>query len=197
MTEKHIILASQSPRRRDLLQQIGITFSQIDANANEEDVTSKLNGHPPSYIAQTLSREKALSAKLTTGDNAIIISADTIVVLDDQVLGKPKNEADAARMLSMLSGRTHHVITGVTLLDTSSGKTLTQSSITEVVFAKLSQREIEDYVKTKEPLDKAGAYGIQGKAAAFIKRINGCYFNVVGLPLSLLKEMLAEFGVYI
>lgn len=197
MTEKHIILASQSPRRRDLLQQIGITFSQIDANANEEDITSKLNGHPPSCIAQTLSREKALSAKLTAGDNAIIISADTIVVLDDQVLGKPKNEEDAARMLSMLSGRTHHVITGVTLLDTSSGKTLTQSSITEVVFAKLSQREIEDYVKTKEPLDKAGAYGIQGKAAAFIKRINGCYFNVVGLPLSQLKEMLAEFGVYI
>lgn len=151
-------------------------------------------GETPEQYAERLSIDKARAVSDTAG-KGIVIAADTIVVLDDEILGKPSDEQDALRMLSMLSGRAHRVITALTIMDTASGKTLNRLSQTIVRFRRLSAEEIMSYVKTGEPLDKAGAYGIQEKGGLLVSGIEGCYFNVVGLPVSLLGEMLKEFGV--
>jgi septum formation protein len=185
-----IILASNSPRRRELLRQIGLSFS-IDPTDVDEKVQA---GESPENYAVRVAVDKARAAaeRVRSG---IIIAADTIVVLDHSILGKPVDRRDAERMLSLLSGRMHIVITGLAIIDAADGKMATGTSLTRIWFRDLSLDEIGSYVKSGEPLDKAGAYGIQGKGALLVKRIEGCYFNVVGLPLSLLGELLRDFDI--
>ena len=186
-----IILASQSPRRRQLLEQIGLEgFTILVPDADESyDETAT-----PQEIVSSICRKKAIAAQeLAKDDEAIIITADTMVFLDGLRLGKPRSEAEAAEMLRSLSGRTHQVCTGVTVCR---GETLdTRCETTGVVFRPLTDTEILSYVRSGEPMDKAGAYGIQGKAALFVSGIDGDYFNVMGLPLHLLGQMLSGFGV--
>lgn len=188
--KKTIILASTSPRRRELLRQIGIEFTTDPADVDER----VLSEERPEDYAVRVAREKAKVAA-QRASAALIIAADTIVVLGDTILGKPVDAADAERMLGMLSGRMHRVLTGLVVMDSATGKVLTRLADTRVWFRDLSAEEIHAYVTTREPLDKAGAYGIQDKGALLIRKIEGCYFNVVGLPLALLAEMFAEFGI--
>ncbi len=178
-----LVLASQSPRRRELLTLLGRPFRVQVASVDEtmEDL-------PVEQAVARLSYRKA--AAVGAGDNQIVIGADTVVVLNGEILGKPRDAEDAIRMLKSLSGRTHQVMTGVCLL--SGDKALTHTEVTEVTFRPLTDREIRDYVATKEPMDKAGAYGIQGGAARFVEGIRGDYFNVVGLPVCRLGLMLEK-----
>jgi nucleoside triphosphate pyrophosphatase len=190
MKVPHLILASASPRRAELLRSAGIPFSVDVANIAEE----VMPGESPVYHAERLAREKAeVVAKRNPG--RIVLGADTIVVVDDHILGKPSDAQDAARMLRLLSGRAHEVITGVCIafLETGNRKLETFSERTSVLFSSLSSREIEDYIATQEPMDKAGAYAIQGIASRWISRIEGDYANVVGLPVALVWRMLQKF----
>lgn len=184
-----IILASSSPRRKMLLEQIGLRFT-IRVSDIEEDLTQAL---PPTRLTETLALQKARAAAGLLADPALVIGADTLVADDDGILGKPRDAADAAHMLARLSGRTHRVITGVAVLVTGSqDRRLVQHEITHVTFAPLSGQDIHWYIGTGEPLDKAGAYAIQGKGMVFVERISGCYTNVVGLPIFRLLRMLEE-----
>ncbi len=185
-----LILASNSPRRRDLLRQIGVDFSIDPADVDERVLPHEL----PEGYAVRVAFDKARLAALRAGAG-IVIAADTIVVVDDEILGKPADASDAERMLKMLSGKVHRVITGLAVMDAATGKALTRTSITRVWFRSLAQHEIVSYVASGEPLDKAGAYGIQERGALLVDKIEGCYFNVVGLPLSLVGELLLTFGV--
>jgi septum formation protein len=185
-----IILASNSPRRKELLRQIGAVFSSDPADVDE----SILPGEAPEQYALRVAREKADVAARRAGAG-VVVAADTIVVLDGAILGKPVDAADAERMLGLLSGRAHSVVTGLVVMDAATGRTLSRTADTLVWFRNLSPEEIRSYAASGEPLDKAGAYGIQEKGALFVLKIDGCYFNVVGLPLSLLAEMLADFGI--
>jgi septum formation protein len=187
---KAVILASNSPRRKELMRQIGLDFGVDPADVDE----SILAGETPEGYAVRVALDKArvASARAETG---IVIAADTIVVLDGEILGKPADPADAERMLKLLSGKVHRVITGLVVMDAATGKVRTGTSITRVWFRSLAMQEIISYVATGEPLDKAGAYGIQERGALLVDKIDGCYFNVVGLPLSLLGELLHSFGV--
>lgn len=185
-----LILASSSPRRRELLRQVGLDFAVDPADVDER----LLPGESPGVFAVRIAVDKARAAAGRAG-HGIVIAADTIVVLGDEVLGKPTDSRDAARMLGLLSGTEHHVLTGLAVMDVRSGRMVTQLASTKVWFRKLDRREIEAYVATGEPLDKAGAYGIQEKGSLLVQRIEGCYFNVVGLPLALLGETLVSFGV--
>ncbi len=187
---KPLILASNSPRRRELLHQIGVQFTSDPADVDERI----LPGESPQDYAVRVSLDKARVAAKRAGAG-IVIAADTIVVVDDAILGKPVDREDAKRMLTLLSGKMHRVITGLAVMDAATGKTRTAMSVTKVWFRSLSSGEISSYVASGEPLDKAGAYGIQEKGALLVNQIEGCYFNVVGLPLSLLGEMLQTFGV--
>lgn len=188
--EQRIILASSSPRRRELLSQIGLPFSLMPVDIDERPRP----GEPPVDYAERLALEKACAASDRLG-GGIVIAADTIVVVHGAILGKPSDASDARRMLSELSGREHEVVTALAVRDTASARSAVRASITRVWFRTLTDREIDDYVATGEPLDKAGAYGIQGRGALLVERIEGCYSNVVGLPLSLLGEMLRDFGI--
>jgi septum formation protein len=180
-----LVLASASPRRRKLLAQAGYAFVVRPAHIPEDSLPDE---DPIAYVVR-LAREKAEAVFRELADaTAVVLGADTTVTLDGQILGKPVDDADAARMLRMLSGRTHRVITGVALA-TESG-TQVAAELTAVRFLTLSDEEIRGYVATGEPLDKAGAYAIQGRAARWIPRIEGCYFNVVGLPLALVSTLL-------
>jgi septum formation protein len=185
-----IILASNSPRRRELLRQIGVVFSSDAADIDER----VLPGEQPDVYAVRTALEKAQAVSARTG-SGIVIAADTVVVLDGVIMGKPTDGREAERMLSMLSGKMHRVLTGLAIVDAGTGKTRTRVADTRVWFRPLTHDQITSYVGSGEPLDKAGAYGIQGKGALLIDRIEGCYFNVVGLPLSLLAEMLIDFGI--
>lgn len=185
-----VILASNSPRRKELLRQIGLEFSVDPADVDER----VLPDEPPEQYAVRVALDKARVAAVRARAG-LIIAADTIVVLDGEILGKPADAEDATRMLTKLSGRAHTVITGLAIKDASTGKELTRASSTRVWFRAITQREIAAYVSTGEPLDKAGAYGIQQRGALLVDKIEGCYFNVVGLPLSLLGELLQAFGV--
>ena len=187
---KTIILASNSPRRRELLRQIGVVFTSDPADVDER---IRPDEDAESYAVR-VALDKARIAAGRAG-NGIVIAADTIVVLGDTVLGKPTDARDAERMLGMLSGRMHRVISGLAVVDAETGKARTGSASSTVWFRDLTPAEIRSYVLTGEPLDKAGAYGIQEKGALLVEKIEGCYFNVVGLPLSLLGEMLRESGV--
>ena len=182
-----IVLASASPRRKELLLQIGIRADIMPGSGRETYAAST-----PSGIVRELSRKKAEEAAALCEAGTVVIGADTIVVKDGEVLGKPKSKADAARMLRLLSGGTHSVHTGVTIL-AAGGKRKTFSVRTDVSVYPLSESEITDYIETGEPADKAGAYGIQGRFAAYIRRIGGDYSNVVGLPLGRTAQELKNF----
>jgi len=177
-----LVLASASPRRRELLHNAGIPFVVQPAHIPEEP----LPGESAQACAERLAREKARAVSARRAGD-LILGADTVVVVNREILGKPRDPADAARMLRLLSGRTHQVITGVCLLGSSEE---TCSEITQVFMNTLSEAEIQDYVSTGEPMDKAGAYAIQGRASRWISRIEGDYFNVVGLPISLVYRLL-------
>lgn len=184
-----LVLASASPRRRELLTQAGFSFSVHPAHIPEDPLP---NENPIAYVTR-LAREKAeavfheISSQVSAPPQ-VVLGADTTVTLDNQILAKPADPADAARMLRQLSGRTHHVITGVAVVTDRS--TEVAAEVTAVRFFALSDEEIESYLATGEPMDKAGAYAIQGRAARWIPRIEGCYFNVVGLPLALVATMI-------
>lgn len=188
--DKSIILASNSPRRKELLRQIGMSFISDPADVDERI----LPGEGAEEYAVRVALNKACVAAERAG-TGIIIAADTIVVLGTTVLGKPADAKDAERMLGMLSGKMHTVITGLVVRDAGTGGTQTRVAVTKVWFRNLTREEIVSYVATGEPLDKAGAYGIQERGALLVQKIEGCYFNVVGLPLSLLGEMLVDFGI--
>ncbi len=187
-----IILASASTRRKELLEMTGLQF-KIDPGDYMEDMNLKLSPHE---LAKFLSMEKAKSVA-GRYDNAIIIAADTFVIIKGRILGKPHTEEEARKMLELLGGATHSVITGFTVLDTKTGKKISKSVETRVTFKELTEKEIDAYVKTKEPMGKAGAYAIQGLGSIIVKRIEGDYFNVIGLPLCPLAECLKEFGIRI
>jgi septum formation protein len=181
-----LVLASQSPRRREILSNAGIPFVVRASGVAEHRLQGELAEH---YVIR-LAREKALA--VDRDDDEIILSADTVVVIDNEILEKPRDGSDAARMLRLLSGREHQVLTAICLRAQSD--TLVDSARTRVRFVGLTGREINDYIESGEPMDKAGAYAIQGLASKFIDRIEGCYFNVVGLPISLVYGRLKEIG---
>lgn len=182
-----LILASKSPRRQQLLQQIGMDFT---VRVTDTDETMDFSCPPQDEVAR-VSAEKAAAAVCDPED--VVVAADTIVVVDGKILGKPASEEQAVEMLRMLSGRSHRVMTGLTVR--KGDRVATHTEITELVFRPLSDAEIRAYVATGDPLDKAGAYGIQGMAGAFVERICGDYFNVMGLPICSLTLLLRQFGV--
>jgi len=187
---KDIVLASSSPRRRELLRNIGLTFA-VDPSGIYEARTA---GSSPAALAKTVSLNKAKAAAARHA-GSIIIAADTIGVLDGRILGKPLDASHARKMLAEMSGRCHRVITGFTVIDSGTGRTVSRTVETKVYFRKLSRTEIFRYMKTGEPLDKAGAYAIQGLGALLVERIEGDYTNVIGLPLCALAVVLKSFGV--
>ncbi|WP_055105550.1 Maf family protein [Paenibacillus ihumii] len=191
---RHVILASTSPRRRELLATLHIPFEVVPSKADEA-VPSEWA--PEQVVLElALRKAKAVHAALDSESrNAVIIGSDTIVVLDGQVLGKPKNEGEAASMLRALQGRSHQVLTAVACIDAGTGRAEAEYRRTIVTMRPAAEEEIAAYARTGEGLDKAGAYAIQGLGAIFVTGIEGCYFNVVGLPLSLLSEMLGRFGI--
>lgn len=184
-----LILASASPRRRELLVGLGLNFEIQPSTVTEPPH----QGEDPGEYAAQLAKAKALSVAAGR-QRGLIIGADTVVVLAGRVLGKPGDEEEAHKMLSQLSGRSHTVYTGVAVVNAATGESLVETVATKVFFRRLSQEEIAAYVASGEPLDKAGAYGIQGLGALLVERIEGCYFNVVGLPLSALDRLLRRFG---
>ena len=199
MENKNIILASQSPRRKSLIKKIvsnyDVVSPEFDEKINSSDYTDN--------IIKSLSLQKALSVlnthqKSGTGicidKNCFVISADTMVVLDGKIYGKPKDDADAVRMLKELSGKTHFVVSAVTVLDSDTKKSQTEVVKTYVTFQNLSEDLIKSYVKDKKPLDKAGAYGIQEMSSEFIKNIDGDLENVIGFPTKKVREMLINAG---
>jgi septum formation protein len=184
LSHTKLILASASPRRQELLRQAGIDFEVFPANIPEE----RNPGEPPLDYALRMAQEKAFKVAATF-PNHYVLGADTIVIVDDEVLGKPRGGQDAARMLHRLSDRGHQVTTAVSLV-APGGSTDTRSCTTQVYFRKLDEEEIQAYIATGEPLDKAGAYAIQGGAALWVVHLEGDYSNVVGLPVPLVAEML-------
>ena len=188
-----LILASASPRRRELLRQIGLEFEVMESGC--EETVGKL---PPRDAVCRLSARKAeqVRDRIAGGDGVVVVGADTVVAFEDRILGKPADEEDARAMLRMLSGNTHRVYTGVTLCyGEGCRKSRTFYEMTGVTLYPLSEEEIRDYVRTGEPLDKAGAYGIQGCFAAYVKGIKGDYNNVVGLPVGRLYQELKDLEV--
>ena len=183
-----MILASQSPRRRELLGQMGFSFTVRPARGEELP-------HPeltPAQLVEELARQKALEVSAGADADDVVVAADTVVAVDGTVLGKPRDRAHAAEMLSALSGREHTVYTGVAV---KRGETLlVEHEATQVRFRRLTEREIDLYIQTGEPMDKAGSYGIQGYGALLVEGIRGDYFNVVGLPICRLGRMLAQVG---
>ena len=182
-----LVLASASPRRQELIQLLGLR-AEIHPSGIAEDVTEA----DPSLLVQKLAFQKAEDVAKQYPKDYLVIGADTVVFFEDRILGKPKSEEDAYSMLSALSGRTHRVYTGVSLH--FQGKKMGFYEKTEVQFARLTEREIWDYIESKEPMDKAGAYGIQGRFAPFVKGIAGDYYNVMGLPLARLYQALKFLG---
>lgn len=189
---KQIILASGSPRRKELLKKIGLKFSVVKSEFKEE-IDSNLSPHD---LAKKLSLGKARKVAKKY-KNAIIIAADTFVVLDDKIIGKPKDEKDVRKTLNILSNRSHLIITGFTIIDSEINKIVSKSQETRVFMRKITNREIDSYIKTKEPFGKAGSYAIQEKGSVFIEKIEGDYFNAVGLPIYALVKELKNFGVKI
>lgn len=187
-----LILASASPRRQQLLQQLGLDFSVLTAEI-EEKLSSDL---PLTAAIIELARRKAraVQQQIEPGPGTYILAADTVVVLEQKVLGKPQDSEDAIAMLSRLSGRSHQVITAVVLLKADGSWEMGDYELTEVTFRPLQLEEIQAYVASGEPLDKAGAYGIQGLGGLLVEKINGCYYNVVGLPLVKTMQLLRQAG---
>ncbi len=189
---KKLILGSQSPRRHSLIKKINVDFDVVEPDFDEKLDSDDFSDEK----IKSLSFQKALSIiEKHNPENSLVISADTVVILNNKILGKPKDEADAIEMLRALSGNTHFVATAVTVFDSDSKKSLTEIVKTFVTFQKLGDSLISDYVKNFKPLDKAGAYGIQEMGEEFIKSVDGCLDNVIGLPVGKLREMLAEFNL--
>ena len=184
-----IILASSSPRRRELMERMGLEFTVLTAQTDE---TMRPDGDPYDEVAD-VSRRKAAAVLPFCGGEDVVVAADTIVVLDGLVMGKPRDPEDAVNMLRRLSGREHQVMTGVTVR--CGGRAETKTVVTAVRFRPLAEAEICAYVATGEPMDKAGAYGVQGRAAIFIEGLDGDFYNVMGLPVCTLAEMLRGYGV--
>jgi septum formation protein len=180
-----LVLASRSPRRREILSNAGIAHTVRPADIPE----TVLPGESPRAHVERLAGEKAKAVEAGPGE--VVLGADTVVVVDGEILGKPADAADARRMLARLSGREHQVITGICLR--RGAETLTASEVTRVRFTSLTPADIDAYIASREPMDKAGAYAIQGLASKFIDRVEGCYFNVVGLPIALVWRRLNEF----
>lgn len=192
-----LILASASPRRKELLTQIGAEFEVIPAVGEEVIASAK-----PKQAVLDLSRQKAEEVARKVGQkagNIVILGADTVVAFDGEILGKPKDPKDAKRMLGMLNGRSHSVFTGVTMIvqNFSSEKIISFSEETKVFMYPMTEKQIEAYIETGEPMDKAGAYGIQGKCAVYIEKIVGDYYNVVGLPVAAIFQKLEKSGIEI
>ncbi|HHX17612.1 MAG TPA: septum formation inhibitor Maf [Clostridium sp.] len=193
-----IVLASSSPRRSQLLTQIGLKFDVIEPDIDETDGINL----EASQLVKFLAYEKAhfvaknISKNLQSNEKCLVIGADTIVE-KEKILGKPKNSKEAFEMLKYIQGSWHKVMTGIAVIDVATMKGISDFEITDVKMKELTDSTIKAYVDTKEPLDKAGAYGIQGLGSIFVEKINGCYFNVVGLPLSKLDTVLKKFGVSI
>jgi len=187
-TDLPVYLASKSPRRRKLLKQIGVKFKSFSVEINENIVDGE---HPVACVKRLASEKMEIArSKVKSG---IIITADTIVVLDKKVIGKPQNKKEAEKFLSLLSGKTHTVYTGICVVNAQSNKKIVEVEKTRVDFRKIEKDEIKDYVGGGSPMDKAGAYGIQDDfGAVFVKKINGCYYNVVGLPLTKLYNSLRK-----
>lgn len=185
----HYILASASPRRQELLTKIVENFEIVVSNFDEDSI--QFNGDVENYV-KTLAEGKAKNVASLSNDGSIIIAADTVVVIEGKILGKPKNEDDAYNMLKLLSNKVHRVYSGIAVINTANNIMKSEAVFTEVKFSELTHEDIIDYINSKEPLDKAGAYGIQGLGALFVEKINGCYYNVVGLPLNKLNKIIKE-----
>lgn len=190
---KRIVLASQSPRRHELLEMVGIEHEVITSDCDENisftgpaELVRELSSRKAAAVAEKLEKEEQKP-------DAVVIGSDTIVFYDGEVLGKPADEEDAFRMLTELSGHTHSVFTGVTLIDTASGRKETFFEETSVTFYPVGEDEIREYIATGDPLDKAGSYGVQGRGAFLVKHIEGDYFTVVGLPIAHLIRVLRTF----
>ena len=187
-----IILASASPRRAEILRQAGIPFEGRPVIFDETRRPGELRGDYVRRLA--LGKARLCASESATREDSLFVGADTVVVADGEILGKPSSEDDARRMLRLLSGATHEVHSGLAILRRPGASEGVVDEITRVSFAPLSDEEIENYIATGEPFDKAGAYAIQGIAGRYITRIVGCYFNVVGLPLARLWSLLGDFG---
>jgi nucleoside triphosphate pyrophosphatase len=185
-----LILASRSARRAEILRAAGFDFGVVSSDIDE----APLSDESPEALVLRLAVAKAERVAAGVEGPSIVIGADTEVVLDGTVLGKPRNDDDALRMLTRLSGRTHSVITGVTLIRLPDRESCSFVESTQVEFAKIPAEEIQRYVTTGEPFDKAGGYAIQGRAGRYIPRVEGCYFNIVGLPLAQVHQALKELG---
>jgi septum formation protein len=187
-----LVLASASPRRAEILRDAGIAFQTLPVHVNE----TPRAGESAEAMCRRLVEEKAQAAlkRLPKSGEVIVVAADTTVEIDGTILGKPASAEDARRMLQRLSGKTHRVLTALALVRLPDGAARNDLESTDVRFVPLSAQEIDDYVATGEPMDKAGAYAIQGRAGVFIERVDGCYFNVVGLPLAKLYRNLKDLG---
>jgi len=190
-----LVLASVSPRRKELLARLGLPFVAVDSGVAEKI----LPGEKPEEVVRRLAWEKALAA-LNADQGlgpALFLACDTVVCHGERILGKPRDQEEARKMLQSLSGRWHQVYTGLSLVHSASGQEAGAVEITRVHFRELENLEIEAYLTSGEPMDKAGAYGIQGLGAVLADRIEGCYYNVVGLPLSRLTTLFKEFGIQV
>ena len=185
-----VVLASASPRRRDILSGLGVSFTVVPSREPEPD---RRTGEGVRRYAIRLARLKARSVARRR-PSALVIGADTVVSVREHLLGKPAGASDAARMLSLLSGRWHEVVTGVALIDGRAGREAAAAAVSRVHFRRLAARDIEWYLATGEHRDKAGAYAIQGRASVFIDRIEGCYFNIVGFPVAAFDKLLRKLG---
>lgn len=189
-----VILASKSPRRVEILEKIVKEFEVVQSNFDENTIDFK--GDIEKYV-KDLSRNKAIEVSKRLNEPSIVIAADTVVFQSGKVLEKPKNEEDAFSMLSSLSGNTHKVYSGICLINTYDDTVVTDCDCTEVRFSELNPRQIRNYINSGEPMDKAGAYGIQGLGSAFVEGIKGCYYNVMGLPLNKLYKALENYDITI
>lgn len=189
-----VILASKSPRRVEILEKIVKEFEVVQSNFDENTIDFK--GDIEKYV-KDLSRNKAIEVSKRLNEPSIVIAADTVVFQDGKVLEKPKNEEDAFSMLSSLSGNTYKVYSGICLINTYDDTVVTDCDCTEVRFSELNPRQIRNYINSGEPMDKAGAYGIQGLGGAFVEGIKGCYYNVMGLPLNKLYKALENYDITI
>lgn len=187
-----IVLASKSPRRKELLKRVVNDFKIIESDFDEDSIT--FNGDVEEYV-KLLARGKALAVKEKVNNKSLIIGVDTIVFYNNKILGKPKNYDDAYGMLSVLSGNTHKVYSGVCIVNTENLHIESFVCETKVKFSKLTDDQIDRYIESKEPMDKAGAYGIQGLGGVFVEKIDGCYYNVMGLPINKLNAFLCSYKI--
>lgn len=188
---KRLVLASKSPRRQQILQGLGLQAQIIPSNIIEEVP----RGVPPQEVAIHLALQKARDVASRLDYQALVIGADTIVVLEGEIMGKPGSPQEAFDMLSKLAGKEHEVITGIALVDSGGNVEIADYQSTRVKMKEVDSNRLWKYVETGEPLDKAGAYAVQGKASVFIERIDGCFFNVMGLPVTRLDSMLCSMGI--